>query len=277
MISIDEEKCIKCNTCTQYCPAGLIGEGPELGEETTRYCVCCGQCFAVCPVEAISVLECKDIRIPPYPETHGVSSDALEALLRRRRSIRHYKAGPVSRIDMEKILEAASLVPSAHNWRKFKAYVCSNKEVIAQIHRSLTDYYRRLMQLAASAGQECAEAIPEEIKFAINRLVVNPPAGRDHLFWDAQTLLVFTTTYPHPLCMGDAWMASFAAVTYAATIKVGTCYNGFLTMGLNDDLSIKTLMGIPESEPVVTALTLGYFEEKHLRYPPRGIIETIWV
>jgi ferredoxin len=277
MISIDADKCLKCNTCTQYCPAGLIREGPELGEETIRYCVSCGQCFAVCPAEAISVVGCKDIKIPPFSETHGVSSDAVETLLRRRRSIRHYKAGPVSRIDMEKILEAASLVPSAHNWRKTKAYVCSNHKVISQIHAGVTDYYRRLMQLAASAGMKLPEEIPEEIKFAIDRLVVNPPAGTDHLFWDAETLLVFTSTYPHPLCIGDAWMASFAAVIYAATIKVGTCYNGFLIMGLNDDVSIKTLMGIPESEVVVTALTLGYFEEKHLRYPPRGIMETIWV
>jgi hypothetical protein len=64
---------------------------------------------------------------------------------------------------------------------------------------------------------------------------------------------------------------------YAETIPVGTCYNGLLIEGLNGDSSIKPLLKIPVEETPVSGLTLGYPEEEHFRYPPRGPIQTTWI
>jgi hypothetical protein len=69
----------------------------------------------------------------------------------------------------------------------------------------------------------------------------------------------------------------FAAIMYAETIPVGTCYNGLLIIAMNEDPSIKPLLKIPREESVVSGFTLGYPDEEHFRYPPRRPMQTTWV
>lgn len=277
MIKIDHELCVQCGTCVQHCPGGLIGDGPEIDDEIHKHCVSCGHCAVACPSDAIHVLGFEDFETPLYTKDIPVSFEALKTLLRRRRSIRKYKPEPVSRVHLEEIIAAASMVPTAHNWRAFKAYVCTDKGVIGQIHKRLSEHYTRFVEVLKQPVEGIPDTIREEIAFMFDRLVVDPLEGRDSIFWDAETLLVFTTTINHPLCIGDAWIASFAAMMCAETIPVGTCYNGFLIMGLNEDPSIKPLMKIPKEELVVAGFTLGYSDETHYRYPPRRTMPTTWI
>jgi nitroreductase/NAD-dependent dihydropyrimidine dehydrogenase PreA subunit len=277
MITIDQKKCTQCDMCVGHCPAEIITEGPEIKEAIHKYCVGCGHCAVACPTGAISVVGLEDVKIPPYSKEVPISCEAMETLLRKRRSVRHYKPEPVSKEHLKNIIEAASLVPTAHNWRPFKAYVCTDHTVISDIHKRVTEHYTRFIEVLKKPVEGMPEPMRHELLFAFDRLVVNPSAGRDSLFWKANTLLVFTTRIHHPLCIGDAWMASFAAVMYAETIPVGTCYNGFLIMALNEDPSIKPFLKIPDEELVVSGFTLGYSDEKHFSYPPRRVMETEWI
>jgi ferredoxin len=150
MIKIDEAICTRCNTCSQHCVAGIIAEGPEIKEEIHKYCILCGHCAVVCPSGAISVVGFDDLEIPSYTKAPLISSEAMETLLRRRRSIRHYKNEPVSRDHLEKMIEASSLVPTGGNRRAFKAYVCSDREVISQLHRKTTRYFTRYAEVLST-------------------------------------------------------------------------------------------------------------------------------
>ena len=277
MIRIDDAICTKCNTCSRYCMAGIIAEGPEIKKDVHRYCISCGHCVVACPSGAISVVSFEDLEIPPFAKALPVSSQAMESLLRRRRSIRHYKAEPVSREHLEKIIEASSLVPTGGNARSFKAYVCTDREVMAQIHRKVTEYFARYLEVL----KHPVEGIPDEMRArlarAIDHLMLNPPEGKDFLFWNAPAFVVFTTTTPNPIGIGDAWIASFAGVMYAETIPVGTCYNGLMIEAMNGDPSIKPLLKIPTGELTVSGFTMGYSEEEHFRYPPRRPMPTTWI
>lgn len=54
LITVDQEKCIKCGICANECPGQIlrIGEnGPE--DICSEKCIACGHCVAVCPKEAI--------------------------------------------------------------------------------------------------------------------------------------------------------------------------------------------------------------------------------
>ena len=54
LITVNEEKCIKCELCIKECPVDVLkmGEkGPEDIANTT--CIACGHCVAVCPNAAI--------------------------------------------------------------------------------------------------------------------------------------------------------------------------------------------------------------------------------
>jgi len=277
MITIDYEKCTRCNICAGYCPGGIIAEGPEINKDIHCRCVNCGHCFMACPAGAISLKGFDDVSVPPYSKDIPVLPEAMETLLRRRRSIRHYRPEPVSREHLERIVAAASLVPTAHNWRAFKAYVCTDRAVISEVRDKITRHCAGLLDVLKKPVKNMPDAMRQELVFAFDHLVVNPPEGRDSLFWNAPALLVYTTRNPHPLCVGDAWTASFAGALYAETLGVGTCYNGFLIMSLNEEPAIKPLLKIPDNELVVAGFTLGYQDEEHFRYPPRRPMPTVWI
>ena len=277
MITIDEALCTKCNTCSQHCVAGIIAEGPEIKEEIYKYCILCGHCAVVCPSGAISLAGFEDLEIPAYTKASLISPEAMEILLRGRRSIRHFKTEPVSREHLEKIVDASSLVPTGGNLRAFKAYVCTDREVFSQLHRKVIEHFTRFAEVLKNPVEGMPDFRRERFLFAIDRLMLNPPGGKDFVFWNAPAVLVFTTTSPDPVGIGGAWIASFAAAMYAETIQVGTCYIGLIIDALNSDPSMKQLLKIPGEEMAVSSLILGYPDEEHYRYPPRRPMQTVWV
>ena len=49
------DACVKCGTCADTCPLGIITEGDDKYVIDAEQCVECGSCAAACPVEAIEL------------------------------------------------------------------------------------------------------------------------------------------------------------------------------------------------------------------------------
>ncbi len=49
------DACLKCGTCADTCPLGIITEGDEKYVIDAEQCVECGSCAAACPVAAIEL------------------------------------------------------------------------------------------------------------------------------------------------------------------------------------------------------------------------------
>ncbi len=49
-VSVDQDKCIHCNACTNVCPMGI--DVPNMNRSPE--CILCGKCIEVCPTNAIS-------------------------------------------------------------------------------------------------------------------------------------------------------------------------------------------------------------------------------
>ena len=47
------DACVKCGTCADTCPLGIISEGDDKYVIDADQCVECGSCAAACPTEAI--------------------------------------------------------------------------------------------------------------------------------------------------------------------------------------------------------------------------------
>lgn len=58
--AVDAEKCVRCGTCSRYCPTDCITihkEGAEPVEFDWYYCKGCGICMNECPKDAIKFVK----------------------------------------------------------------------------------------------------------------------------------------------------------------------------------------------------------------------------
>lgn len=59
IVTIDEDECSGCNSCTDSCPAKILefvnDKAVVTGDETE--CMGCESCTTVCPTGAISIME----------------------------------------------------------------------------------------------------------------------------------------------------------------------------------------------------------------------------
>jgi Indolepyruvate ferredoxin oxidoreductase, alpha and beta subunits len=61
IVSIDEDQCSGCNSCTEGCPGHLLGFDEEkskaqvTGDESE--CLGCESCISVCPTGAVTITE----------------------------------------------------------------------------------------------------------------------------------------------------------------------------------------------------------------------------
>jgi nitroreductase/NAD-dependent dihydropyrimidine dehydrogenase PreA subunit len=282
MINIDEGKCTKCNLCVKVCTKGVIKPGPEIDPARNRFCINCGHCYAVCPSQAISVAEFKDVRTAELQDL-TVQPDAEMALLKRRRSVRHYKPEPVSREHLEQIIEAASNAPSAKNTRNVKAYVYTDKALIERIARQTPAHYKKLLKIFKLPGFPLiwrqmgypAEKLEAYRKDFVRLTTAKP--DEDPILHHTPTLIVFAAPQKDAMTIADGWIAAQNAVIFAETLSVGSCYNGYLTIAANKDKNLKALMQIPPQEHVISALTLGYPAVNFRRAAPRKTMTTRWL
>lgn len=281
MIEIDKAKCQNCDLCFQVCPYGIINPGPHVKEAANAFCIECGQCYAVCPGNAITVSGRSDEE-QPVNQVNIAAEDMLELLLNRR-STRLFQPLAVSDEHMELLIRAASVAPSATNLRQVKAYVVRNASLIGDIKIATTNYYASLQKMFTLPGASLLARIQGISRVRMERIlpamlaITNPPAGKDSLFYNARTLVVFTVPKnAGEETVGDAWIAAQNMVIAAEAIPVGTCYNGFLPYAAHEYPYLKKLMEIPENEKVVTSLLLGYPGGQYLRRPHREMMPTVW-
>lgn len=86
-------------------------------------------------------------------------------VIRARRSIRKFKPGAaVPRADVETMLEAAMMAPSAHNTRPWEFFVVENPELKARLRGAHP--YSKMLDTASLAIVACAR--PEDQKGAVS-------------------------------------------------------------------------------------------------------------
>jgi len=282
MISIDEAKCKHCNLCHVACPDGIIAKGPQIRVEAHQFCIQCGHCFAVCPQNAITLLDFEGIETPPIPQRVPIDSELMMALLATRRSARAYEPQTVSREHLEAILRAASWAPSSMNARPVRAYVYTDQAMIARIRDETARFYSRLLRLLSLPGFPILWRVlgrdPRQLgQLAYGLTYITTSDDKpDPILYDARTLISFTVPKRDKEAAGDAWLAAQNAVLYAETIPVVTCYNGFAIAAANNSRRLRAAMGVPKSEQVVVVLTLGYPKLRFLRQPPRRTMDSVW-
>jgi len=244
LITVDEEKCIKCAMCVKECPVNVLSfdeRGPK--EIAPERCIACGHCVAVCPKEAI---ENERTPLANQIELEGVkklSSKEAETFLRSRRSIRSYKETSVPREELVKLVNIARLAPTGHNSQGISFVIVDDKKAIEE---------------AVEITIKCLEN--DQNSDVYSSFIKNyREEGIDSILRGAPSLVL--TTAPTEFRNGRE--NSIFYLTYlelfAPTLGLGSCWAGLLERcALSNNSPIIDLFNIPKGHKITGAVMVGY-------------------
>ncbi|MFW9881603.1 MAG: nitroreductase family protein [Candidatus Thorarchaeota archaeon] len=248
---IEGNNCDLCEECIKECPMGNYSKSNgKIVFDTSKRCILCGHCIAVCQTDAIIYEDMKDIAFNFDDITETLSFNAIYKLLRSKRSIRQYKNKKVPKEVIEKIINCIRYAPTAMNKRSLKCLVISDDQKINEFIDSI------IKAIEEDEDRELYKKKREK--------------GIDPFFHKAPHILI--------LHSNNKWDNTNAtiAITYAMlgaeTLGMGSCWIGGVQIFLNEKKQImKNLFGIEDE--IYGIMIFGYPKVKYFRAPPRPPIE----
>ncbi len=288
---VDREICTGCGTCVEECPsltAKMKDEKADIhmtGEVLD--CVECGHCVSVCPSGAITDPLAAPDDNREYKFSDLPSSESLQLLFRSRRSGRRYKDKPVSREDLEQILNAARFAPTGGNKPLDVNYiVLSSPEEVARIREPALDAVTKMFKtlnkkpvrfiVGKLMGKENLETIINYIPLLERFREMFEKTGKDMLLWNAPAAIIVHGKKGNDVIGFGCAIALHHAALMGETIKIGSCYNGLLQEAINRDADVKNMFGIPKGHKCYGSMTLGYSNVKYKRVVRRVPSRVTW-
>lgn len=259
-ITIDPSKCNQDGLCVQSCPVALLdqekGGIPFAITTATESCVLCGHCVAVCPRDALTHSLLPREEFLAVPENR-VIPESLEASLLSRRSVRGFKKMPIPHQQLERLVEISRRAPTASNSQKISWNIIESLDRLDQI-RKLT-----LEWIATNPLREY------HIKAAAK--------GRDVVLRGGTALAVAYCPKDYIWAETDCAIALTYMELLAASMQLGACWGGLVTLASKQISELKELLGVPEQHNVGGALMLGLPRQKHYLIPPRNKAHVNWL
>ncbi len=267
---INAENCTGCGLCIKICPRYVFK--PEGGKAVYAnipgaFCNMCGHCIAVCPSLAL-IDPASPSPEPAQPEEAALPSpESLQLLLRARRSVRMFRPDPISKDDLDKIIEAGRYTATGGNQQNIRYTVISTPaEVAAFRDRAVPiitetfERYEKKIYFAYKSlvmGKKNAE-VPRNYIPILRLYQKRREAGDDRLFYHAAAII---TVHTDRHALGGDFASSAALYNcslMAHLLGIGCCFNGFLQFSINESDVIKQWLGIPKFHRCHGAMILGY-------------------
>jgi ferredoxin len=238
-LSIDHELCIQCGACVEDCPFHIIAlapEYPELLPQRVHHCIRCQHCLAVCPTGALSIFGCDPQQSLPLPQSLP-ESHRMTALIKGRRSVRHYRPEPLDAAVIETMLQTVANAPTGKNNKGCLFTVIEDRATMNQLREETIEGLRR-----AVAEKRLSEGL------SYFRHVVSAwDNGRDIIFRDAPHLLIVSAPPTDSTPDADIVIAMSYFELLAASMGIGTLWNAMVKWAfsvISEDMY--TRLGIPE-------------------------------
>ena len=271
LVVIDQTLCTACGSCAKACPAEVLqmaDRGVHISDSSRFGCIACGHCMMVCPEDAISVsgrgIAKQDLTAMPAA-SERTGADALAALMKSRRSVRHFQDKPVEAGLVNQVVEMAETAPMGiPPWDIGCVTVIGREHVQAIADEIVTGYqgfltiFRPwlLKLLRPFLGTAKYEIFTHFIRPLAETYVANHKIGCDKLFYNAPALLIFHhSPYAEAL---DAAIACTYAMLAAESLGLGSTIIGGASPILQRNKKLCTTLGIPSGNTPSIALILGY-------------------
>ncbi len=256
IMGINLEKCSNCKQCMRDCVArnfSLDETRQQIIFDSSRRCISCGHCIAVCPENAIEYEhmgdEPLDFKLNRDPN-ELISYDVMLEFLHIKRSIRQYKHKKVPKEIIEKVINSMSYAPTGANMRNLKCLVLSDEVKIKLLSDSIVD--------AIISGEDD------------RRLTRMRDEGMDPIFYKAPHVLIIYSK--NPWDTRNSTIVITYAMLSAQTLGLGSCWIGYAHGILMERSEIRTkYTGIQTY--VLGVMILGYPSVKYYRSVPRPLLE----
>ena len=276
MLQIDLSRCIKCQNCVRTCSVLEMEEtGPV--EKHSENCNECGHCVAICPVGAI-MHENMDMNGFQDVANPGISFEQLVQFARNRRSMRRFTKEPVSREDIDKILDTVRYIPTAENAQELEYLVITDPARMAMIRGAIVKYFRMLRNLVnrlyfivkIQMGKRSANHARTGLNVLLQRHDTRSDPSEDLFMYGAPALLIIHA--PRKVARGatsfavtDAGIASYYVMLACESLGIGTCWCGFHMRFANMFKSFHNISLVPKDHIIVASILMGHPAIKYKR------------
>lgn len=252
---VDAATCVRCGLCVRDCLEGIIhmGEAPFIAPQDTGKCIHCGHCQAICPTASITLDGHAPASLEAQPKAPGEAEVA--GLIRRRRSVREYKAEPVDETLLARAIDLASFAPTSTNSREIAYLVLNGRDKVEKL-RSLT------------------AAIMRKDAF-LKRLLEDAPAARDRIFRGAPCVLIAHAPESIPLAAADCATALATLELALPSFGLASCWAGIFTVVCGKETPGE--LALPQGNRVFGALMIGSPAIAYARVPFRTKPRIDWL
>ncbi len=268
---IADTLCTRCGACVDICPLRIIelpknGLCPRFSATGADRCIICGHCEAVCPTGALRVDDPRlDSASYPLPLAL-LGAEELDAYLRMRRSIRHFRPDPVPREDIEALLDVTRYAPSGSNRQMVKWLVIHDTAQVRQLTELAVDWFRT---------QQNGDSLLSR-NFNIAGMVRSWQKGNDPICRNAPHLVIPYTDRQHPTAQVDAIIAAAHLEIAAPAHGIGTCLSGFFQLAAESWEPLQQALDLPEGHRPGYTILLGFPATNFLRPPKRNRLNVSW-
>ncbi|MDA3811556.1 MAG: nitroreductase family protein [Spirochaetaceae bacterium] len=262
---VNLEKCTDCQLCVKDCVAEAIDKRTK--EIFKTKCIHCGHCTVICPVEAIRIDGESGEVLNPISDN---LSEDFESLIKNRRSIRFYKKTPVQREKIYKIVETVNCAPTGTNSRLVGMTVLDSQEKINHLSDIIMSHFDKITKILLNGitypflmllmGSEKTKKL-----FSYQRIISSYNRENNILTHDAPLLFIFHSHKKSSVPAQDAVIWATTAMYFAESMGIGTCFNGFLVIGINTCKKARKYLNIPKGHKIYESFTAGYAEFSYNR------------
>ncbi|MGE4441228.1 MAG: nitroreductase family protein [Desulfomicrobium sp.] len=253
---VDETRCVQCGECAADCPVSIIDMDsglPRIPEHREAHCIRCQHCLAVCPTAALSILgKDPDKSVPVLPP----SADALENLIKSRRSVRRFLPQAVERTVIDRLMDVAAYAPTGKNQRPVRFTLVDDPEVMEEI---------RVRTMAGIRKAVIEDSLPDGMEF-FAKLLSAYDQGRDVIYRRAPHMIIASASRDAAAPEADPFIALSCFELMAQSLGLGTLWCGFARWALQSVVpELGRALGIPADHRSMYAMMFGHPAVRYVR------------